>query len=66
VPARGSKDVFVNVPFDEAYEPLFIALIAGLTRMGLTPRSVLEILVVAGLEIAAQQPKGVRRRKRPR
>jgi hypothetical protein len=43
VPTRGSKDVFVNVPFDEAYEPLFIALIAGLTRMGLTPRSVLEI-----------------------
>jgi hypothetical protein len=36
-------DVFLNVPFDPKYEPLLLALIAGLTAFGLTPRSVLEI-----------------------
>ena len=35
--------VFLNVPFDNAYEPLFIALIAALTSIGRAPRCVLEI-----------------------
>jgi predicted RNase H-like HicB family nuclease len=42
--APASRDlVFLNVPFDSEYEPLFLALIAGLVRLGLRPRSVLEI-----------------------
>lgn len=44
---RGSrpnlKDVFLNVPFDRTYEPLYLALIAGLSGLGLTPRCVLEV-----------------------
>ena len=42
----GSPDdraVFLNVPFDRGYEPIFIALIASLMAIGRTPRSVLEI-----------------------
>ena len=35
--------VFINCPFDKNYEKLFLALIAGLTGLGLTPRCVLEI-----------------------
>jgi hypothetical protein len=37
------SDVFVNVPFDSEYERLFLALIAGLTCLGLNPKCVLEI-----------------------
>lgn len=37
------EDVFLNVPFDAKHERLYLALIAGLTGLGLTPRSVLEI-----------------------
>ena len=44
---RGSrpnlKDVFLNVPFDRRYESLYLALIAGLSGLGLTPRCVLEV-----------------------
>ncbi len=44
MPARPSpEDVFLNVPFDAKHERLYLALIAGLTGLGLTPRSVLEI-----------------------
>jgi hypothetical protein len=35
--------VFINVPFDAEYSSLFIALIAGLTALGRTPRCVLEV-----------------------
>ena len=35
--------VFLNVPFDSEYGPLFLALIAGLAGLGLTPRCVLEV-----------------------
>lgn len=35
--------VFLNVPFDVEYAPLFVALISGLTALGRKPRSVLEI-----------------------
>ncbi len=37
------KNVFLNVPFDAKYEPLYLALIAGLSGLGLTPRCVLEV-----------------------
>jgi hypothetical protein len=42
-PSANPEDVFLNIPFDERYERLYLALIAGLTTIGLTPRSVLEI-----------------------
>jgi hypothetical protein len=41
-PVNG-QSVFLNVPFDTGYAPLFLALIAGLTALGRTPRCVLEI-----------------------
>jgi hypothetical protein len=37
------QSVFLNVPFDSEYSSLFIALIAGLTALGRTPRCVLEV-----------------------
>ena len=40
---RADTDVFVNCPFDDEYESLYVALIAGLCGLGLTPRCVLEI-----------------------
>ena len=40
---RFREDVFLNVPFDEDYEPLFVALVAGLVALRRRPRSVLEI-----------------------
>jgi hypothetical protein len=40
---QAPSDVFINVPFDGEYEPLYIAMIAGLCGLGLTPRCVLEI-----------------------
>lgn len=42
-PSPNPEDVFLNIPFDEGYGRLYLALIAGLTTIGLTPRSVLEI-----------------------
>jgi hypothetical protein len=42
-PSDRAKNVFLNVPYDRQYEPLFIALIAGLCRFGLTPRATIEI-----------------------
>jgi hypothetical protein len=38
-----SGDVFLNVPFSNSHEPIFIALIAGLTALRLNPRCVLEV-----------------------
>jgi hypothetical protein len=37
------QSVFLNVPFDKEYSPLFLALIAGLTALGRSPRCVLEV-----------------------
>ena len=37
------RAVFLNVPFDRGYEPIFIALIASLVAIGRIPRTVLEI-----------------------
>ena len=35
--------VFINFPYDKYYEPLFLALIAGLCGLGLTPKCTLQI-----------------------
>jgi hypothetical protein len=40
-PAIG-KSVFLNVPYDKEYAPLFTALIAGLVALGRIPRCALE------------------------
>jgi hypothetical protein len=37
------RSVFLNVPFDQNYEPLFVALISAIVALGRTPRSVLEV-----------------------
>jgi len=37
------QHVFLNIPFDQKYEPLFVAFIAGISGLGLTPRCVLEV-----------------------
>lgn len=37
------RSVFLNVPFDKSYEPLFVALISVLVSLGRTPRCVLEV-----------------------
>ncbi len=42
VSTRGTN-VFLNVPFDDEYKPLYVALIAALTAFGSTPRTVIEI-----------------------
>lgn len=42
-PGPDQQSVFLNVPFDHKYAPLFIALIAGLTALGRKPRCVLEV-----------------------
>src|SRR2546422_5167170 len=39
----GRRSVFLNVPFDEDYEPLFVALISTLVALGRIPRCVLEL-----------------------
>jgi hypothetical protein len=35
--------VFLNVPFDEEFQPLFLAYIAGVTAFGTTPRAAIEV-----------------------
>lgn len=37
------QSVFLNVPFDRDYTPLFVTLIAALTGLGRKPRCVLEV-----------------------
>src|SRR5258708_34116075 len=42
--ARSSlRTVFINVPYDDDYQDLYLALIAGLTSFGLDPRATLEV-----------------------
>jgi hypothetical protein len=40
---RARPSVFLNVPFDASYEPLFVALVAAIVALGRQPRCVLEI-----------------------
>lgn len=42
LPATFWKNVFINCPFDEKYEPLFRAIIFTLHELGLKPRCALE------------------------
>jgi hypothetical protein len=35
--------IFLNIPYDAKFEPLYLAYVAGLTGLGLDPRCVLEI-----------------------
>jgi hypothetical protein len=37
------ESVFINVPFDTAYEPLFVTLVGTLVFLGRQPRCVLEV-----------------------
>jgi hypothetical protein len=37
------RHVFINVPFDPSYEPLFVTLIGSLVFLGQKPHSVLEV-----------------------
>jgi hypothetical protein len=49
---RFESDVFLNVPFDRKYEPLFVALVTGLVALRRRPRCVLEIPDGGGGRIA--------------
>jgi len=41
---RGSRGkVFLNIPYDEKFERLFVAYIAGISALGLVPHATLEI-----------------------
>lgn len=40
---RDPGSVFLNVPFDRAYEPFFVTLVSALISLGQTPRCVLEV-----------------------
>lgn len=42
-PQRDPGAVFLNVPFDRAYEPFFVTLVSALISLGQTPRCVLEV-----------------------
>ena len=37
------QNVFLNVPYDRGYEPLFVTLVASVVALGLKPRCVLEV-----------------------
>jgi hypothetical protein len=43
VPSIEERGVFLNVPFDLSYQPLFLAIITTLISIGYYPRCVLEI-----------------------
>src|ERR1700730_12032244 len=42
-PAAESHSAFLNVPYDDAFQDLYLAYIAGITAFGLVPRATLEI-----------------------
>jgi hypothetical protein len=41
--SRGLLSAFLNIPYDSAFQSLYLAYIAGITAFGLTPRATLEI-----------------------
>ena len=44
LPKRAERySVFLNIPYDSAFEKLYLAYIAGLSAFGLIPRATLEI-----------------------
>ena len=42
-PRKPLADVFLNIPYDQRFERLFLAYIAGISAFGLVPRATLEI-----------------------
>jgi hypothetical protein len=40
---KRSPEVFLNIPYDEKFERLFLAFISGISAFGLVPRATLEI-----------------------
>ncbi len=40
---RGLLSAFLNIPYDDAFQSLYLAYIAGITAFGLAPRATLEI-----------------------
>ncbi len=40
---RGLLSAFLNIPYDDAFQSLYLAYIAGITAFGLVPRATLEI-----------------------
>jgi len=40
---KRSPEVFLNIPYDEKFERLFLAFISGISAYGLVPRATLEI-----------------------
>lgn len=44
LPTRDPKSVFLNVPYDSAYQPFFVTLVSALVSLGQMPRCVLEVL----------------------
>jgi hypothetical protein len=40
---KAPAEVFLNIPYDQKFEPLFLAYIAGISAFGLLPRATLEI-----------------------
>jgi len=42
-PRSAEPSVFLNIPYDRAFEKLYLAYIAGLTAFGLVPRATLEL-----------------------
>lgn len=41
--ASDPQGVFLNVPYDTGYQPLFVTLVTSLVCLGQKPRSVIEI-----------------------
>jgi hypothetical protein len=41
--AANTESVFLNIPYDSAFENLYLAYIAGVSSFGLKPRAALEI-----------------------
>jgi hypothetical protein len=51
LPAPARRDVFMNHAFGRPSEYLYLSLIAGITSVGMTPRSVVELSGDARLEL---------------
>src|ERR1043165_918118 len=43
MPAPDPRDVFINVPFDPSYEPLFVTLVGTLVFLGQKPHYAREV-----------------------
>jgi hypothetical protein len=40
---RGPADVFLNIPYDQKFERLYLAYVCGISSLGLVPRATLEL-----------------------